>query len=131
MKFPFGFPDTIVHAVSRHDQSYSESLSHVQLFVTPWTIEFMEFSRPEYWSGNSFPFPGDLPNLGIEPKSLALRADSLPAEPQGESGNIGMGSLSFLQWIFPTQKSNQGLLHCRQVFTNRAIREAPELIRPH
>ena len=26
-------------------------LSHLQLFVTPWTIESMEFSRPEYWSG--------------------------------------------------------------------------------
>ena len=26
-------------------------LSHIWLFATPWTIEFMEFSRPEYWSG--------------------------------------------------------------------------------
>ena len=26
-------------------------LSHIQLFVTPWTIQSMEFSRPEYWSG--------------------------------------------------------------------------------
>ena len=26
-------------------------LSHVQLFVTPWTIQSMEFSRPKYWSG--------------------------------------------------------------------------------
>ena len=24
---------------------------HVWLFETPWTIQFMEFSRPEYWSG--------------------------------------------------------------------------------
>ena len=28
-----------------------KSLSHVQLFATPWTIQSMEFSRPEYWSG--------------------------------------------------------------------------------
>ena len=28
-----------------------KSLSCVQLFATPWTIQFMEFSRPEYWSG--------------------------------------------------------------------------------
>ena len=27
------------------------SLSRVQLFATPWTIQSMEFSRPEYWSG--------------------------------------------------------------------------------
>ena len=43
----------------------------------------MEFSRPEYWSGSPFPFPGDLPNPGIKPRSPALQADSLPAEPQG------------------------------------------------
>ena len=28
-----------------------KSLSRVQLFATPWTIQSMEFSRPEYWSG--------------------------------------------------------------------------------
>ena len=42
----------------------------------------MEFSRPEYWSGEPFPSPGDLPNPGIEPRSPTLQADSLPAEPQ-------------------------------------------------
>ena len=39
---------------------------------------------PEYWSGESFPSPGDLSNPGIEPRSPALQADSLPAEPQGK-----------------------------------------------
>ena len=43
----------------------------------------MEFTRPEYWNGQPFPSPGDLPNPGIEPRSLALWADSLPSEPQG------------------------------------------------
>jgi len=52
----------------------------VQLFANPWT---MEFSRPEYWSGQPFPSPGDLPNPGIEPRSPALQVYSLPAEPQG------------------------------------------------
>ena len=59
-------------------------LSHVRLFVTPWTIQSMEFSRPEYQSGQPFPFPGDLPSPGIEPRSLALQANSLLAEPQGK-----------------------------------------------
>ena len=40
----------------------------------------MEFSRPEYWSGQSFPSPGYLLNLGMEPRSPTLQADSLPAE---------------------------------------------------
>ena len=44
----------------------------------------MDFSRPEYWSGQPFPSPGDLPNPGIEPRSPTLQADSLPAEPQGK-----------------------------------------------
>ena len=34
--------------------------------------------------GCPFPSPGDLPNPGIEPRSPALRADSLPAEPPGK-----------------------------------------------
>ena len=75
----------------------------------------MEFSRPEYWSGEPFPSPGDLSNPGIEPWSLALQADSLPAEPPGKPKNTGVGSLSLLQQIFPTQESSQGLLHGRQI----------------
>ena len=55
-------------------------LSHVQLFVTPWTVACkaplsMEFSRQGDWSGLPFPPPGDLPDPGIEsmsPASLAL-----------------------------------------------------------
>ena len=43
---------------------------------------YMGFSRPEYWRGKPFPSPGDLLNPGIKPRSLALQADSLPAEPQ-------------------------------------------------
>ena len=27
-----------------------KSLSHVQLFATPWTLQSMEFSRPECWT---------------------------------------------------------------------------------
>ena len=78
----------------------------------------MEFSRPEYWSGWPFPSPGDLPTQGIKPRSPALQADSLPAEPAGKPKNTGVGSLSLLQQIFPTQESYWGLLHCRGFFTN-------------
>lgn len=42
------------------------------------------FFRQKYWVGLPFPFPGDLCNPGIEPRSLALRADSLLAEPSGK-----------------------------------------------
>ena len=49
----------------------------------------MKFSRPEYWSGQPFPSPGDLPNPGIEPRSPTLQADSLPVEPQGKPTEHG------------------------------------------
>ena len=93
-----------------------KSLSCVRLFATLQIfIQSMESSRPEYWSGQLFPSPGDLSKPGIEPRCLALQEDSLSAESQQRPKNIGVGSLSFLQRIFPTQESNQDLLHCRQI----------------
>ena len=69
---------------ARHILDKVKSLSRVKLFAVPWTVACqaplsMEFSRQEYWSGLSFPFPGDLPDPGIEPGSPALQADSLPS----------------------------------------------------
>ena len=51
--------------------------SHVQLFVTLWTIALqaplsMGFSRQEYWSGLPCPLPRDLPDPGIEPTISCL-----------------------------------------------------------
>ena len=56
--------------------------------ATPWTVAHqaplsMGFSRHEYWSGFPFPSPGDLPDPGIEPSSLAFQADALTSEPPG------------------------------------------------
>ena len=65
----------------------------------------MEFSRPEYWSGQPFPSPGDLLNSGIEPKSPTLQVDSLPTEPPGKPKNTGVGSLSLL----PADLPNSGI----------------------
>ena len=56
--------------------------------MTPWTVAHqaplsMGFPRREYWSGLTFPPPGDLPNSGMEPASPAL-ADGfteLPGKP--------------------------------------------------
>ena len=47
------------------------------------------------------PLPRGLPNPGIEPRSPTLQADSLLSEPPGKPKNTGVGSLSFLQAIFP------------------------------
>ena len=54
-----------------------------------------------------------------------MRVDSLPAEPQGEPKNTGVGSLSLLQGIFPTQESNQALLRCRQILYQLSYQGSP------
>ena len=72
-----------------------KSLSCIQLFMTPWTIHSVEFSRPEYWSGQPFPSLGNLTNPGTEPRSPALQVDSLPVDLQGKPKNTGVGSYPF------------------------------------
>ena len=54
-----------------------------------------------------------------------MQVDSLPAEPQGKPKNTRMCSLSLLQGIFPTQESNQGLLHCRQILYQLSYQGSP------
>ena len=71
----------------------------------------------------AFPFSRELPNPGIEPRSLALQADSLPAELQGKPKNTGVGSLCLLKGIFLTQEGNWGLLHCRWILYQLSYRE--------
>ena len=55
----------------------------------PWVVAgqaplSVEFSRQEYRKRLPFPSPGDLPDPGIERRSPALQADSLPSEPPGK-----------------------------------------------
>ena len=87
-------------------------------------IQSMKFSRPEY-SSEPFPSPGDLPNPGIKPRSPALQVDSLPAEPSGKSKITGVGSLSLLQKISPTQESNRGFMHCRRILYQLSYQGSP------
>ena len=68
---------------------HDKLLSCVGPFATLWSVACqaplsMEFFGQEYWNALPFSFPGDLPNPGIEPRSPALQADSLPAEPRGK-----------------------------------------------
>ena len=81
-----------------------KSLSHVQLFATPWTVACqaplsMGFSRQEYWSGVPFPSPGDLLNPGIKPGSPAFQADSLLSEPPRKLRYMYSVQLSSLQLL--------------------------------
>ena len=111
---------------------YALSLSHAQLFVTPWTVArqaplSMGFSRQKYWSGLPFPPPGDLPNPGIKPKFPALQADSLPAEPSG-SPTSGLHSLILIcpvGWLLTAVTLNCPLSLCKVILT--CICQFPEV----
>ena len=77
----------------------------------PWTVAHqthpsMEFSRQEFWSELPFPSPGDLPNLGIEPGSPALQADSLPSVLPGSLPTTQEKTLNMDITRWPTLKSD-------------------------
>ena len=134
-------------------------------FATPRTVASqaplsMGFSRQEYWSELTFPSSGDLPDPGIEPRSLALAGGFFTTEPPGKpslltlwkesealsvvsnslwpqglyspwnspSKNTGVGSLSLLQGIFPTQGLNPGLPHCRWILYQLSYEGSPLII---
>ena len=110
----------------------------LQLCLTPWTVAHqaflsMGFFRQEYWSGLPCPPPGDLPNPGVKCTSLTAPAlaggffttsttDPMVCKPtrllcprDTPGKNTGVGCLSILQGICPTQGSNPGLLHCGRI----------------
>ena len=80
--------------------------SHVQHFVTLWTTTHqdplsMGFSRREYWSGLSFPPPGDLPDPGTESPltspawagrffTIGFPCGSVGKESTCNTGNLGL-----------------------------------------
>ena len=96
-----------------------KSLSHVWLFVTPWTIAYqvppsMGFSRQEYWSGLPFPSPGDLPNPGMEPRSSELfsSVQSSHSVVSNSSWPYGLQPTRLLHpWDFPGKNTEVGC-HC-------------------
>ena len=67
-----GFTDNVT-------QMCAKSLQLYPTLLAAWTIAHqaplpMQLSRQEYWSGVSFPIPGDLSDPGIEPKPPAFPA---------------------------------------------------------
>ena len=83
------------HSESESRSAVSDSLWPYGLY-SPWNSPGRNTGV-----GSPFPSPGDLPSPGIERRSPALRADSLPAEPQGKPKNTGVGNLSLLQGDLP------------------------------
>ena len=90
---------------------WSESRSVVSTLCDPMDCTVHGILQARILEWGAFPFSRG----SSQPKSPTVHMDSLPADPQGKSRNTGVGSLSLLQRIFPTQESNQSLLHCRWI----------------
>ena len=84
-----------------------------------------EFSRPEYWSGQPFPSPGDLPNPGIKPGSPALQADSFLSVYFLATSFRTLGRIPSCPGIVPTLAVNLPST-CRQILHQLSHREAQE-----
>ena len=65
------------------------------------------------------------PNPGIKVRSPAWQVDSFLCEPPGKPKKTGVGSLSFLQRIFPSKELNQGLLYYRQILYQLSYQGSP------
>ena len=79
--------------------------SCVQLFVTPWTVSHkvplsMGFYRQEYWSGLSFPAPGDLPHQGTEPASLTSPALASSLFTISTTWEAPLAKLKYWEWYW-------------------------------
>ena len=99
-------------------------LSCVQLFATSWTIQVHGILQARILEWVAFPSQGDLPHLGIEPRSPALQMDSLPDEPQGKPKNTGVVAYPFSSGSFWPRNWTGVSCIAGGFFANWAMREA-------
>ena len=101
--------------------------SHIWIFIAAFIHNCPNLGAT-IRTGKSNHFWEDLPNPGIEPRSPAWWADSLPAEPQEKPKNTGVGSLSSADFSSRSSRPRNWIgVFCiaGRFFTNWAIREQP------
>ena len=86
----------------------------------------LEFSGQEYWSGVPFPSLEDLPHPGVEPRSPALQADSLPSEPAGKPWDKQIPHSCILSELGLTS-----LLHAAMSYTSSVSFNYPQSLESH
>ena len=119
-------------SVSPHSKIVlAKSLSRLRLFVTPWNVYIRPgscpwgFSRQKYWSVLPCPPPGYLPNLGFEPRSLALGCILYHLSHQGSPRILEQVDYPFSRET--SWRRNRSGISCitGEFFTSWAIRETP------
>ena len=110
-----------------------KSESEYQSYPTLWdlmdlTVQGILQARMLGCQCKPFPSPGDFPNPRIKPRSPILRADSLPAEPQGKPRILEWVAYPLLQSIFHTQELNGGPLYYRWILYQLSYQRSPCII---
>ena len=104
-----------------------KSLSHVWFFVTPWIVHGVLQARTLEWV--AFPFSRGSSNPGIESRDQTQASCTagkfFTSWATRETQECWVGSLSLHQCIFPTQESNQSLLHCRRILYQLSYQGSP------
>ena len=98
---------------------FSEFVTMLFLFFFFWPQGVWDLNSPEKWKNES--------------ESRSVVSDSLQPHglysPWNSAGqNTGVGSLALLQGIFPTQGSNPGLQHCRQILYQLSHKGSPRIL---
>ena len=148
---PFGIVAWVPSCFSRVQLFVTIQISACQ---APLSIGF---SRQEYWPGWPSPPPGNLPDRGIKPTSLTspafasgfftttatgeayeseshsvmsntLRPNGVYSPWNSPGQNTGVGSLSLLEAIFPTQGLHSGLPPCKQVLYQLSHKGSPRIL---
>ena len=113
IQMPFLMPSKKTHFLERFLQACCAVPSHS---VMPNSLQPRRLQPARLLIYGDSPGKNTMPSSrgSSQPRFATLPVDSLPAEPLGKPQNTGVGSLSLLWWVFPTQELNWGLLHCRQ-----------------
>ena len=90
-------------------------LSHVRLFETPMEYTVHGILQARILELVAFPFSRGSSQPRSWTQAFRIVGRFFSAEPQEKPKNTVMGSLSLVQWIFPTQGLNWGFLHCRRI----------------
>ena len=118
--------------VSQMLKKSSVSCSVMSDSATPWTVAWqvplsMGFSKQEYWSEFPFPFPGNLPDPRIKPRSPG--SDPLPSEPSVQFSSVTQSCLTLCD---PMNHSTPGLPVHHQLpeFTQTHVHRVGDAIQP-
>ena len=101
-----------------HACKHAQSLSHVRLLATLWTVDHkaplsMELSRQKYWTGLPLPTSGNLPDQGIKFASLVSPAmasrffTTVPPWKLLEGSHLGKSRCFMIQNCFMTNSDPQ------------------------